>query len=231
MGEVLLSILICTVTERVQDTRFLLRLLNILEKQITEKYESEVEILVYCDNKQISIGKKRDLLLQQAKGKFLCFIDDDDIVPEYYIERIVNIIKTNTDIDFIGWKLCYIHNGVVASKPAIHSIRFNKWSEDQHGYYRHMSHINPVLRTKAIQVQFDNINFGEDHKWANEVYKLLTKEYFIDDFMYYYLYFTQMSLSSNINNCKNYTPSDRSVTDILDPYEKKNYIKVTYLHQ
>jgi hypothetical protein len=231
MSNPLLSILICTVTERIKDERFLIRLLNILQNQIKNKYESEVEVLVYCDDKRISIGKKRDLLIEQAKGKFTCFIDDDDVVPDYYVERLVTIIKNNPDIDFIGWKLQYIHNGMSSPKPSIHSMRYNKWSEDQYGYYRHMSHLNPVLRTKSSQVKFEDINFGEDHIWSNNVYGLLTKEYFIDDYMYYYLFFSQTSLSGNNKNTQHYQQNEKDVKEILSPFESNKFMKFTYLLQ
>ena len=37
----------------------------------------------------LSIGKKREKLVQQAEGKYLCFLDDDDLPAPNYVETLV----------------------------------------------------------------------------------------------------------------------------------------------
>src|SRR5271165_925930 len=86
----ILSILIATMTSR--RDKFSL-LMGHLQKQKTQG----VEIIANCDDGQLSIGTKRQILLSQAQGKYVCFIDDDDWVPENYIANILSAVETNPD--------------------------------------------------------------------------------------------------------------------------------------
>lgn len=54
-------------------------------------YGSRVEILTLTDNKQRSIGAKRQALLNLAQGKYIAFLDDDDVPSHNYIERAVSL--------------------------------------------------------------------------------------------------------------------------------------------
>ena len=85
-----LSILICTIIER---KNLLNRLLNILNKQKTD----DVEVLVESDNKQISIGEKRNKLLNKAVGDYVAFIDDDDLVSDDYVKKVLQAIESKPD--------------------------------------------------------------------------------------------------------------------------------------
>ena len=76
-----MSILVCTTTER---KHFLDRLLDTLNKQITDR----IEVIVESDDGIMKIGKKRNMLLDKASGDYVCFVDDDDLVSDDYCEKI-----------------------------------------------------------------------------------------------------------------------------------------------
>ena len=115
-----ISILICTIEGREKP---LSELLNILDNQKNEK----VEILLNKDNREKTVGKKRNELINQAKGKYICFIDDDDIVSDDYISKILYSIN-NSNPDVIGLELDYIVNGVKKGR-AYHSLKYKSWYE------------------------------------------------------------------------------------------------------
>jgi glycosyltransferase involved in cell wall biosynthesis len=96
----LLSILICTIDGR---ESFLQSLLQNIENQI-KGYEKEIEVVVCKDNKERTIGSKRNELLQGCIGEWACFIDDDDQIAEDYIPKAIKILKEeNPDcINLIG---------------------------------------------------------------------------------------------------------------------------------
>jgi len=73
-----LSILICTIEERAPRFNVLMAELNrqMRDYQISHR----VEVLSECDNRTMTIGAKRNLLLSRANGDYTCFIDDDDSV-------------------------------------------------------------------------------------------------------------------------------------------------------
>ena len=106
------SILICTLENR---KHFLERLLNILLPQIGEYtvdgdvYTGSVEIRILSDNKEMSVGEKRNKLIHMAKGEYFSFIDDDDLVSEEYVDQVLRKLRKNPDVvTFWGYRF---HNG------------------------------------------------------------------------------------------------------------------------
>ena len=94
---------------------FLERLLNILLPQIGEYtvdgdvYTGSVEIRILSDNKEMSVGEKRNKLIHMAKGEYFSFIDDADLVSEEYVDQVLRKIRKNPDVvTFWGYRF---HNG------------------------------------------------------------------------------------------------------------------------
>lgn len=86
-----LSILISTLLER---RKSLERLLNRLEPQLTD----EVEILMLSDNRKRATGSKFQILLDNSLGKYITFIDDDDLVSEDFISEIIKASAAESDV-------------------------------------------------------------------------------------------------------------------------------------
>lgn len=109
--------------------QYLENLLAVLQKQITE----EVEIIVVDDgsrepvqehdfvklirqqNKGVSSARNRGLA--KAKGKYIVFIDSDDMVSEDYIAQIFKSIETEPDTVYISWKHMSGPIGKIISGP------------------------------------------------------------------------------------------------------------------
>lgn len=183
----LLSILICTIDSRKEEFTILK---NHLEKQIKENNLVEkVEIIYCCDNKIYPVGLKRNALLKNASGKFLCFVDDDDWVSKDYVKLITDVIKENEDIDCIGIKGKLISlKTPQMNKEFIHSIKYKEYSENEKYYIRPINHLNPIKSEIAKKYIFPTINRCEDTDWAMKISKdnILKKEIFIDKIIYYY---------------------------------------------
>lgn len=173
-----LSILICTLEEREGKLK---RLLDVLNPQINEN----VEIIVKSDSGQMSIGTKRNALLHEATGEYISFIDDDDLVSDNYVTKILEAIKTNPDC--CGLKGTITFQGQ-CPKTFIHSIQYKNWFEENGIYYRCPNHLNPVKRELALQTSFKEISFGEDRDYSIRLSPLIQKEEMIEDHIYYYLY-------------------------------------------
>lgn len=176
-----LSILICSLTKR---KALLERLLSTLCPQVN-KYEKDIEVLIREDNGQIPIGQKRNQLISEAKGQFICFIDDDDLVSDDYIEQIMNALKGDPDV--VGIIGVMTTNGRNC-KTFIHSLQYDHWFEKDGIYYRNNNHLNPVKIEYARQCRFPEINKGEDHDYSKQLYELLKgkKEIYIDNPIYFY---------------------------------------------
>jgi len=185
--EVELSILICTIGKR--HDKFA-RLLSQLMPQV-EKYKGRIEVVAYWNNGELPLAEIRQALMDDAKGKYMAFVDDDDELPEYYCEDIMNALKQ--DPDYVGWRMQAYHNDEPL-KPTFHSIKYDKWDEDEEGFYRNASHLNPIKTSIARQVPFAHTSgVPEDYNWAKQVAPLLKTEVFIGRPMYYYKHRTEDS--------------------------------------
>lgn len=177
-----LSILIPTlpIREKLSSVLFL-RL-----KEQKKAFPEQIEILTN-DNTSISIGAKRQLMLQAAQGEYLCFIDDDDRIADNYIELVMAGIATNPD--------CCSLNGIITTdgkdpKPFKHSIEYKEMYDQDGIYYRPPNHLNVVRSSIAKQMVFPDWQRSEDSNYCFQLRDsgLLKTEYKIEPVIYYYDY-------------------------------------------
>jgi glycosyltransferase involved in cell wall biosynthesis len=177
-----LSILILTLPTRIDSYSHLIKMLN---KQIIENnLINRVQILSLCDTKEIIVGEKRNILLNKSIGRYVCFIDDDDIISDDYVIKLVNAIQSNADvITFCG---DYVENTLRTpfSISLVHRGNFNH----PNIFYRLPNHLCPVKREIALSCQFSNKNFGEDSDYSERINNYLKTEFHIQDKLYFYMY-------------------------------------------
>lgn len=182
-GDKKLSILICSIKGR---ERELERLLDLLELQTT----NDVEILVEVDNKKITIGEKRNILLKRARGDYVTFVDDDDKVSSDYIFKILGAIETSPDCCGIEGEIDHMQGRrrqrYRCTQKFIHSRKYTKWYEQNKIYYRCPNHLNPIRRELAGQIMFPEKSQGEDKIFSMLILSLLKTEVFIEGIIYYY---------------------------------------------
>lgn len=166
------TIAILTIPERKTD---LTRIRGILKYQIGSR--DDIEVLIA--DQDWGIGKKRQWCLNNAAGKYICFVDDDDLVAHDYIDTIYPLLD---GVDYVGFQVQHYLNGH-KSKPTYHSLKYDGWSDDAEGFYRDVSHLNPMLTEIARQGRFDR-DYGEDKAWAEQVHP--KTEHYIDRVMYGY---------------------------------------------
>jgi glycosyltransferase involved in cell wall biosynthesis len=177
-----LSVLICTKPDRFESFS---NLKKSLEAQIKENgFKSEVEILS-DDRMDISVGQKRNELIEESKGKFVAFIDDDDEVHTDYLKLIVETIKENEKIDCIGINGEIIFDKLHSRKWFV-SMTYGDWHEKDSIFYRTPNHLSPIKRDIAVKCKFPDVNTGEDRYFSDLVLPLLKKEAIIDTPLYVY---------------------------------------------
>ena len=180
------SILICTLEERKDSFN---KIYNKLQKQIADSnLEYQVEILFFSDNREHTVGFKRNTLLKQSKGRYVCFVDDDDDVHDRYIAMIYEKLQQNPDcVSLVGIMTTNGQNQEVFK----HSIEYNnKYCKENGVYLRPPNHLNPIKGDIARQFLFPETNFGEDYNWAVSLAQsgLLKTEAVLNEPYYFYLY-------------------------------------------
>lgn len=165
------------------------KLLKSLLPQV-EAAEGKVEILIFFNNFEYSIGYLRQQLIEEAKGEYVTHVDDDDEVPSDYVATILPLLD---GVDYVGFRVRFIDEGQLM-KPVYHSLKYSHWYQDNDGYYRDVTHLNPIKRSLALEAGFPiESNIGEDEAWASKV-KPKT-EHYIDREMYIYHHFGDESVA------------------------------------
>lgn len=187
-----LSILIATTTERHE--MYVMLHANLVSQIRRHNLVNEVEILSLVDNKEMSIGNKRQELLKMAKGDFIVFFDDDDLPSPNYVKMIHDAIVSDQYIDCIGMNVTMTTNGKNPQK-CCHSLKYPDWENNKDGwdYVRNITHFNPVLRKKALEIGFKDIRFGEDKEYSDRISKILENEYYIEEPLFHYRYSNKQS--------------------------------------
>lgn len=182
-----LSILIPTLKSRKVKRE---RLLRELRKQIGELENPRlVEVHLLQDEKEMTVGAKRNVLLDRARGEYVCYVDDDDMVAPEYLKEILKAIKENPKIDCVGFVGLMTTDGE-NPKEFRFSLKYRGSFSRNGVYYRTPNHLCAIHRGIAKLRRFPEISFGEDAKWAHELYNcgLLKTEYIIEKVLYYYLF-------------------------------------------
>lgn len=179
----ILSILIPTLEERVETFN------KLWKKLSTQIGERNVEIVWWVDNGKSVIGNKRNILLDLAVGKYVCFIDDDDDISDNYIDLLLKAAEF--DCDCASLKGVMTTNG---ENPEVfeHSVIYNEWktTDREVKYERFPNHLNMIRADIAKRFKFPEKSYGEDHDWSKQLHeaKVLKTEFYIDDIIYYYKY-------------------------------------------
>jgi glycosyltransferase involved in cell wall biosynthesis len=182
----MLSVLIPTLPRR---AHLLNRLLDELQRQ-RDLEPDIVQVLVDDADERITIGEKRNRMLEISEADYIVFIDDDDRIAPNYLQLIMRGIRSGEpthcsltgEITFDGQN----------PKPFIHSTRYKDYWEDQTAYYRYPNHLNVVRADIAKRFKFPHWKLSEDTNWATQLRDsgLLTNEYWIDETIYFYDYVT-----------------------------------------
>jgi hypothetical protein len=176
------SILIPSIVEREGSLKSLLASLR--EKIGRIAPELKVEYCVEVDNREMSIGNKRQKLLDSANGKYLSFIDDDDDITDAYVEDVLQMIRGN-------WPVMRLR-GKIAQYTFTHSLENRLTGKMARGdvFLRPPNHLNPMLSDIAKLVRFKDATRGEDLEWTIHMARMgfLTREYQSDLFRIHYIY-------------------------------------------
>jgi pterin-4a-carbinolamine dehydratase len=185
MNEILLSILTPAVPSRYLE-------LELLRKIIADQIGNDpVEHLILLDNKRRTVGEKRDALLRAARGRYVAFVDDDDMISHDYVSLILQATRKDSDV------ITFRQQAEVNDQVAIIEFKLGNKNEAFEGQSkienlkskivrRNAWHICAWRRTLAIQSHFPAINYGEDWAFAKPLCDMAETEEHIPKVLHYY---------------------------------------------
>lgn len=186
MSDILLSILIPTTVDRREQFT---KLRQFILEQINEFDLAElVEIISIEDDKEMTIGEKRNKLYQKATGVYSWQIDSDDWLHYQAIPMVVDELRSK-ECDCVGFKELCIFDGKRVESSNF-SLKYGGWADNVDGFNHVRSPFfkTPIKTRICLQVSVPHIRFSEDHEFSRMIYPLLHKENYIDNFIYHYIH-------------------------------------------
>lgn len=176
------SIMIATIPGREASLHRLLQ--SIHEKNARICSQIRIEVKLFYDNRETSIGAKRQSLLQGSLGKYVSFVDDDDEVTDAYFEDAKCTIEGN-------YHVCRLR-GQISQYTFTHSVENTLSGNMARGeeFLRPPNHLNIILGDIAKLISFTDATRGEDLDWSIRLAKTgyLSREYQSDPIRIHYIY-------------------------------------------
>jgi hypothetical protein len=173
------SILVLTQARR--EEKFL-GLLAVLLPQAEAAGDTEVVALRnYGGRQQHELAPLRQALLDDAAGRWVSFVDDDDMVSAGYVSAVTAAIAAAPLAEFVAFRVVNYETGVpggspVAGKPLTQvvaetppggwtaygrvdrvtrtGLQYGGWRNEENAYIRDITHVNPVLTALARRAGF-----------------------------------------------------------------------------
>lgn len=182
-----LSILVCTVPDRVHQFKRMMGLL------LPQSIDRDMEILIDDRPRNVSTGEKRNDLIVRAQGDYFCFVDDDDWISDQYIFLLMSAIEKSPDVvTFCGWMTT---NGGARVEWIIklgEKYEARKDADLITRYYRFPNHLCAFRKDKVLTFKFPHLWKGEDYQWAKSIHdsQILKTEVHINEQLYHYQFVT-----------------------------------------
>ncbi len=164
-----LTIAILSIPERLD------RIADLLDELLKQAFNKPVEILYLGDNMTKTVGQKRTDAVQIAKGEYICFIDDDDMVVPEYLEKILTALEQKPDVVtfHVDWKYSDRDDRIQVFGRVGRRV-LDPEMRRKLGRPVVMcppNHLCVWKRELAVQVAYPSKNKGEDHLWSELMFQ------------------------------------------------------------
>tara|TARA_R110000868_G_scaffold394435_1_gene665781 strand:+ start:620 stop:1234 length:615 start_codon:yes stop_codon:yes gene_type:complete len=188
-GKDVLSILICSIPERIEMLNNLLLKLSDQKGYIVETHPALGKFEILLDSSKrftdggLNIGAKRQALLDRSIGDYVCFLDDDEDISPDYLETILRLCYERKDVG------TFRSLAKLSNSWALVDMRLRNPQQQINPdkiTYRPPWHVCPVRLDYAKKFKFPDSNYGEDWQWFKQVLKLCKTEAHTDRIIHQY---------------------------------------------
>lgn len=169
-------------------------------KEICTKLMNDDKRIKYIFQENLGVSHTRNVALENAQGKYIVFVDSDDLIHEDYLKILINSIeKNNSDIsvcNFIERKIS--NTGKVEDITREFYLKEVMEMSEMKDYIMDFGNsglLNPLWNKiyKREIIENNNITFdekvetGEDFIFNLQYFRKVKKISFIKDSLYYYI--------------------------------------------
>lgn len=183
------SILIPSVPSRIESA---CRTFKVLEGQKRRVYSEAVEILMLLDNKMRTVGMKRQALLEAARGDYVSFVDDDDVVTDGYVPRILTALTSRSEMPDVVSFPVHVTMSYASGRIDVGTVEMALDFPNEElkplpkATLRKPTHLSVWKRSIALQAGFSDVMWGEDKYFMERACALAKTEYRIEAVLYEY---------------------------------------------
>ena len=148
--------------------------------------DGRVEVVALHNDGAYSIAEYRQALLEDARGDYVSFVDDDDTVEPDFVATVTAAMEGAPD--YVAFQHAYYVNGNREPRPVVTGIQYEHWHDTPEAMIRGVTHINPVRAAIARQADFRRPSEGrlEDVSYVEAIIPLLKTQAEIPRVLYHY---------------------------------------------
>lgn len=192
-----------------------------------EKYP---ENIAYIKQENGGVTKARNHGMKYMEGKFVNFLDSDDLLESNALEVVENFFLENEDIDVIATPLEYFDGKTGMNHPLNWKFKEDRvvdlWEEPN---YVQMSNASCFIRREAIDIEFDEkLKYAEDSLFVNKIILKRMKYGLLSGVHYQYRKRKDQTsaIDTSINRKEFYNETIERFHKAIFEYSKEQYGKI-----
>lgn len=198
---------------------------------IADKYAQKYSFIKVIHQSNRGVSATRNVAIKKSVGKYLVFIDSDDVIYNYFLKKILELIKSDPDIveintDLIDKKGKLLHKKIFSldtKNVTLNNSELAKLRLSKQAKYYLWSRI--IKRELVSGLRFnEEISFCEDALYLTECYFRAKKIITVDESLYgYRQHDTNVTSVNSISNIDQLTNLLSIINVKIDNSKNKYY--------
>jgi len=121
-------------------------------KEIAEKYEKKYKNIILINKENEGLGAARNTGIKNAHGKYICFLDSDDMITKDRLEKQFNLANEyNLDIVMSGCRY-YYEKGLDKKVDTSNQEYVNTWADEKKVYNGKEFFMEEICQNRINQI-------------------------------------------------------------------------------